>query len=128
MNSRVGSVLYVSATGVVGVILLLGFFSLFLVPFALIYLLPLIIGFNGAVSGYNLADKGVGSHLISCLIALLFALSGGIFLRLFCSWIFTAEWLSYLLFSVGGSFITAWISIVIGSWIFKKNRENQSRK
>lgn len=55
--SPTGVYLYAVITSGIGVLILLGFFSLFLSPGALPLLMPLMIAFNAAGAGYGLLDK-----------------------------------------------------------------------
>ncbi len=122
---------WVTGTGVGGVAVLCGFFSLFMAAPALVALLPVITGFNGAVSGYNLADKtreysGLwGGYL---LIAPLFCGAGVLLLFLLLPQIFMVEWLQIIAFSAAFSLLAAFGGLCFGSWVAKKTVQKSGKR
>lgn len=114
--SPVGIFLYAVTTGVIGIFILLLFFSMMLSPSALILFLPVIIAFNGAASGYGIADKReFFSHQKAGLISIvaILTLAGSALIILFCPWeplldenrIFTSG-----VITLGSTFFGAWIA------------------
>ncbi len=113
----------VTATGIGGIVVLYGFFSLFLVAPTMIVLQPFITGFNGAVSGYNVVDK---TRIFSGLwkgysvIALFFSGTGTLCLYLFFPHFFITEWINAITFSTISSLFTAFGGLCFGCWVAKK--------
>lgn len=56
-STRMGQTLYSISIGVVGALILVGFLSSFMTTTAMDTLLPFIIGFNTALTGYNVIEK-----------------------------------------------------------------------
>ncbi|PID74639.1 MAG: hypothetical protein CSB28_02185 [Desulfobacterales bacterium] len=117
--------------GVGGIALLCGFFSLFLAAAAQVALLPFITGFNGAVSGYNLAEKsGVFSAYWKSysIISLFFCIAGVIALLFFAPPLMAEEWQEIVLSFAVFSLFTSFGGLYSGRWIARKARENSSQE
>ncbi len=117
--------------GVGGIALLCGFFSLFLAVAAQVALLPFITGFNGAVSGYNLAEKsGVFSAYWKSygVISLFFCMAGITALLFFAPPLMAEEWQEIVLSFAVFSLLTAFGGLYSGRWIAKKAREKSGQK
>ncbi len=56
--SPFGIFMYAALSGMIGIVILLAFFSMLLSGSALIMILPGIVAFNAASGGYGLVDKG----------------------------------------------------------------------
>lgn len=67
--TRLGQTLYSICVGVVGTLILVGFLSSFMAPTAMDALLPFIIGFNTALTGYNVIEKTRGAFRHRRLVA-----------------------------------------------------------
>lgn len=121
--------LYVFATGMTGIVLLLGFFSIFTAETGLPALLPLFTGFNGAVGGWNLAVRSKAgptrrpSRWLTLLLASLFTLGGGLALRLFCKQIFAPEWREMLTDSLVLGLLAALAGFGCGYWVAQRSSE-----
>lgn len=121
MTSPTGVFLSAVLTGVVGIVILLAFFSMVFSPSGLLLILPGIIAFNGAAGGYSLTDKGehffpYRKTALVCLAALLTA-TGGTVITLFCPWEPFVDTERYLI-----SGLSAVIFTFLGSWIADKSR------
>lgn len=68
--TRWGQTLYSVSIGVVGAIILVGFLSNLMTAAAIETLLPLIIGFNTALTGYNVIEKTRDSFLHKRLVSM----------------------------------------------------------
>ncbi len=123
--------IYGAVTGSVGVLLLIAFGSLFLEESMLLFLLPPATGFNGLLAGYNIAERKrdeqtlspLHQHLVSAILSLLFAVSGGILLCFLSPWIFEKEWRFIAVGTAVFALCTAWLSLWVGRWISHKSRE-----
>ncbi len=121
------TLLLLALTGIGGVILLVGFFSLFMDATGLVVFLPLLTGFNGMVTGYNLIEKLEKiswPRLTHGLFSLLYALVGVLGLRLFFPLVFAQEWWSVLTASAVFTFLAGYIGMIFGNWIAKKKRQS----
>lgn len=115
MASPAGIFLYSSVTGVVGVVILLFFLSMFMAPNGLLLALPAVVGFNAAASAFSIRDKNKESvpHKFTYLAtAALITLTGCLTILLFCPWetLFDANryfqsGVSALIFSGAGAWI-----------------------
>ncbi len=89
-SSPVGIFLYSLGTGIIGVVILLGFLSMIFSASNLPLLLPAILAFNGASSGYSLVDKRpegfAYKNLTLIALALPLSLAGILTISLFCPW------------------------------------------
>lgn len=115
--------LQTAATGTGGVLLLVGFFSLFMAMPGLIVLLPLITGFNGAVSGYNLMEKKAvfaGMWMAHTFLAFLYSLAGLVFSGFLFPLFFTPELRQTLLICAAFSLISTLSCLRLGRWIAQK--------
>ncbi len=126
--------LYVFATGMTGIVLLLGFFSTFTAASGLPALLPLFTGFNGAVGGWNLVTRSKAgparrpSRWLTLLLATLFTLGGGLTLRLFNKRIFAPEWREMLTGSLVLSLLAALAGFACGYWVARRSAELNNRE
>lgn len=124
--SPLGVLLYSLVTGVIGIIILLGFISLVLSPSALTPILPVIIAFNGAASGYSLIDRGTINFphrkSVLVLIAALLTITGCSVITLFCPWEPLFHPTRYLIVGLSTTVFT-----FFGAWIaVKSNNMNRS--
>jgi hypothetical protein len=118
----IGILLHTVLTGVVGIIILIAFLAMALSPAALKILLPAIIGFNGAIVGYNLINRG-GSRFPwkkTCLAitAMTLAITGCLALFLLYPWSATLD-ISRYLFSGGMALATTFS----GAWLATKSEK-----
>jgi len=123
--SKTGVFLYSAATGAIGVAILLVFLSLVLSPGALFLLLPVIIGFNSASSGYGLADKwpaGSRKKIALVTLAVLFTAVGCLGVALLYPWEKQMDGFRILL--SGGA---AFGGILFGAWIAGKKQKLQDK-
>lgn len=122
MASGVGVYLWSLVTGMIGILILFLFVSMVLSPSVTLLLLPAIVAFNGAGSGYALTDKYKGdySHRHFALIsqALLLTLFGCVAIVFFCPW--------EPLFDTGRLLISAAAALIFtfaGNWIAQKSKK-----
>lgn len=119
--SRTGVFLYSAVTGAIGVALLLVFLSQVLSPGALFLLLPVIIGFNAASSGYGLADKWPGNSrkkIALVVLAAILTVVGCLGIALLYPWEKQIDALRMLV-SCGA----AVSGILFGAWIAGKKQK-----
>ena len=116
-----GVFLYALVTGAIGIVILLGFLSMFVSTAALPMALPLLIAFNSAAGGYSLTDKSAtekGAGLPTLLLmAVLLTISGFSAIIFFCPWENPLD-LGRLLICT----TAALISTFLGAWIARKNK------
>lgn len=121
-SSPTGMYLYTLVTGLIGILILLSFLSMIFTTAALPLILPAIIGFNGAASGYGITEKRHNNftykklNLIS--IAILLTVTGCISITLFCPWESLLDGRRYL---ISGS--SALLFTFLGSWIGVKSKK-----
>lgn len=121
-SSPTGIYLYTLITGMIGILILLSFLSMVFATTALPLLLPAIIGFNGAASGYGITEKRYNNftykqlNLIS--IAILLTVTGCISITLFCPWESLLDSWRYL---ISGS--SALLFTFLGAWIAAKSKK-----
>lgn len=122
-SSPAGVFLYSLVTGIVGIIILLGFFSMLLAGQALNVVLPLIVGFNSAASAYGFIDKrglSVPFKKLSLLaITVLLTVTGCYFISLFNPWEPLLNGWQYLITATAALFST-----FLGAWLAVKNINN----
>ncbi len=120
-SSPTGVYLYTLTTGMIGILILLGFLSMVFAAVALPLLLPAIIGFNSAVSGYGITEKRYHNFTYKKLglisIATLLTITGCISITLFCPW---ESLLDSRRFLISGS--SALLFTFLGSWIGAKSK------
>lgn len=113
-----GIFLYAALSGMIGIIILLAFFSMILSGSSLLLILQAIISFNAAASGYYLVEKGganfplIKTSLI--VISGLLALTGCFSLAVFLSWELGMDSVRVLISSLLAlcfSFFGAWIAV-----------------
>ncbi len=126
------AILYALVTGVVGIVLLLGFFSLFTAPEGMPMLVPPAVGFNALVGGWNLGlrtPKQQPLPGVPLLVAVLFTMCGTALLWFFCPWLADPSGFKPLLGTALVSFLCGWAGLRIGVWIARRSRElNQSNE
>jgi len=117
----IGIFLHSALTASVGIIILLVFFAMALSPTALKIMLPVIIGFNCAIAGYNIIDKGGIRYPLkkTCLaaMAIILAATGCFALLLLYPWDATPDVRQYLI-----SGCTAMAMTFFGAWLAAKNK------
>ena len=117
-----GIFLHSALTAVVGIIILMAFFAMALSPTALKILVPAIIGFNAAVAGYNIIDKGGVRYpwkkTCLTLMALILAITGCLALFLLYPWDATLNIGRYLF-----SGTTALALTFFGAWLAAKSKK-----
>ncbi len=122
-SSPSGIFLYSLVTGIVGIIILLTFFSMLFAGSILTVLLPVIVGFNSAAGGYGFVDKRGSDTPYQKLplfsIAVLLALTGCFLITLFNPWEPLLDGWRYLI-----STTTALFSTFFGAWLAVKTRKN----
>lgn len=125
MASPVGIFMYAALSGMVGIVILLAFFSMLMSRPILAMILPVIISFNAASSGYCLIDKGGRDfpRLKISLIAISILLAGtGCFvLSVMLPWESMTEGFRYLV-----SGVSALIFAFFGAWIGFKSEKLKS--
>ncbi len=117
--------------GMGGVALLYGFFALFLAAPAQLVLFPFVVGFNGTVSGYNLAEKtGVFACCWKsyCIAASLFWMTGLLSLAVTAPQLLAGEWRNEVLFFTAVSFVAAFGGLCFGRWVAAKAQRNSREK
>lgn len=115
-----GVFLYAATTSVAGVLILLMFLSTVLSSSALLFILPAIVAFNGAVGSYGLADK---KELVPyqktglSVLAALVAFTGCLTTSLLFPWepLLAVERLLI-------SLVAAFLSVTFGAWIAGKSK------
>lgn len=116
-----GAFFYALVTGAVGIVILLGFLSMFVSAAALPMALPALIAFNSAAGGYSLTEKNAtekGAGLPTLLLmAILLTIAGCSAIILFCPWESLLDINRLLLCA-----IAALISTFLGAWIARKNK------
>ncbi len=121
MTSPIGIFLYTVVAGVVGIVILLAFFSMVVSASSLSIILPCIIAFNAAAGGYSLVEKReehfpIGKLAIISLAAL-FTVTGCSVITLFCPWEPLLDGGRYLI-----SGLSALIFTYFGTWIACKSK------
>lgn len=113
-------------SGMVGVVILLFFFSMLLSESRLAMILPVIISFNAATCGYGLIDKGGPGFprvtLSLLVISSLLAISGCFALAVLLPWESITDgvrWLVSGLSALGFSFF--------GAWIARRSKKSENR-
>jgi hypothetical protein len=122
-----GVFVYMAVSGMIGVVILLFFFSILFSGSMLAKILPVIISFNAATCGYGLVDKGGPGFprvtLSLTVIGFLLAITGCLFIAVLMPWEFTitdgVRWL------VSG--LLALIFSFFGAWIARRNKSPESR-
>lgn len=125
-TSSLGIITYGLLTGIIGIVILLTFFSMVLSPATLLSILPCIIAFNAAVGGYNLAEKqGVDTPHLKLqlfMFAAVLTITGCSLIIIFCPWEPPIEIKRYLISGLSALFFT-----FLGAWIsYKNNKLNSS--
>ena len=112
-----GIFLYAALSGMIGIVILLAFFSMILSGSSLVLILQGVISFNAAASGYYLVDKGGTSFPFTktCLIVIsaLMVLTGRLSSVVILPWDIVTDSVSFLisgLLALCFSFFGAWIA------------------
>jgi hypothetical protein len=116
LASPLGAFIYALVTGMVGIFILVAFFTMILTPSAIVLALPAMVAFNSAAGGYSIAEKQRGEFRYPwpALIVLSLVLSAvsGVAIVMFYPWESLWEGTRYLitgLFAMVFSYIGAWI-------------------
>ena len=116
--SSPGIFLYAALSGMIGIVILLAFFSMLLSGSSLLLMLQVIISFNAAASGYYLVDKGGANFPLMktslVVISGLMALTGCFSLVVFLPWESITDSVRFLvsgLLALCFSFFGAWIAV-----------------
>ncbi len=123
MASSLGVFLYATITGVVGVVILLFFLSMFIAPSGLLLVLPAVVGFNSAATAFSLADKSRAAPFhkaVYWLSAACITLAGCTTILLFCPWEELFDGTRYFLSGTSALLFTA-----LGAWIAGKSNSLQ---
>ncbi len=118
--SPLGSFLYGLVVGIVGILILLLFFTMIFSSSHLLYTLSLILAFNGAAVGFGLAEKNRGrscSKMSLFGMAVLLTAAGWGFAVLLFPWESLLDNGRYLL-----SGLSTLAGLALGVWIYNKNR------
>ncbi|WP_136798356.1 hypothetical protein [Desulfosediminicola ganghwensis] len=120
-KSPVGIFIYALSTAIVGIVILLAFLSLIVVPSNLPWTLPVLIGFNAAGGGYGVAEKW-GTYPMKKLalfsFAVILTIAGGTIITLFCPWEQLLDMNRYLMSGVASLIFT-----FFGAWIAAKSQQ-----
>ena len=116
-----GIFFYAALSGIVGVAILSAFCSMVVAQTALPVLLPFVISFNGATSGFYLVDKGgvhfphlrIGLVVISCLLVV----TGCFAITVLLPWESMLDGTRYLI-----SGVPAVVFTFFGAWIGSKSK------
>lgn len=126
-RTPLGIFLHSALTASTGIIILVAFFAMALSPNALKIMLPAIIGFNCAVAGYNIIDKGGIDfpRKKSCLTAMaaILAITGCLALFLLYPW--------EPLFDKGRCLSSSGSALVLtflGAWLAAKSKNLNQKK
>ncbi|RUM36296.1 MAG: hypothetical protein DSY57_05825 [Desulfobulbus sp.] len=121
-----GVFVYSAVTGMIGVVILLFFFSMLLAGSSLATALPAILAFNGACCGYGIVDRGGTDFprltMVLVIISLLLLATGYAALGLLVPWESFTGGIRLLISGclvVGFSFF--------GTWIARKNKKLQTK-
>jgi len=114
--SPLGIFVYAALSGMIGIVILVAFFSMVFSGSTLLMILPVIISFNAAASGYGIVDKGGCDfpRLKVSLIAIsgLLAATGCFSIIVFFPWEATTVGIHFLIGSLAAlafSFFGAWL-------------------
>lgn len=119
LASPPGVFLYAFVTGAIGIVILLGFLSLFVSGAALPMALPALIAFNSAAGGYSLtgkSEKNKSALWLLVLMAVLLTISGCIAILFFCPWEPVFDINRFLICTAASLIFT-----FLGAWIARKN-------
>lgn len=120
-SSPTGIFLYSLVTGIVGIIILLTFFSMLFAGSMLTLILPVIVGFNSAAGGYGFVDKRGSDTPYQKLplfgIAVLLAITGCFFITFIIPWEPLLDGWRYLITTTSALFST-----FFGAWLAVKTR------
>ena len=121
-----GIFIYSAATGMMGVIILLFFFSMLLSGSSLAMALPAILAFNGACCGYGIVDRGGTDFprltMALVVISLLLLATGYAALGLLVPW---ESFTGGIRLLISGSLVV--VFSFFGIWIARKNKKLQDK-
>ena len=121
-----GIFVYSAATGMMGVILLLFFFSMLFSGSSLALALPMILAFNGACCGYGIVDRGgtdfPGLTMALAVISLLLLVTGYVALGLLVPW---ESFTGGIRLFISGCLVVGFS--FFGTWIARKNKKLQNK-
>ncbi len=121
-----GIFVYFAVTGVMGVVILMFFFSMLLSGSSLAMALPVILAFNGACCGYGIVDRGrTDFPLLSpaiVVISLLLLATGYAVLDLLVPW---ESFTGAIRLLISGSLVVGFS--FFGTWIAHKNKNLQNK-
>ena len=119
-----GIFVYSAATGMMGVILLLFFFSMLFSGSSLARVLPVILAFNGACCGYGIVDRGGADFprltMALIVISLLLLVTGYVALGLLVPW---ESFTGGIRLFISGCLVVGFS--FFGTWIARKNKKEQ---
>ncbi len=125
-STPVGIFIYALVTGMVGVVLLLFFFSMIFSGSALAMTLPAILAFNGASCGYGIVDKGGEDFprlsIALIVISLLLFVTGYVTLHLLVPW---ESFTGAIRLLISGFLVV--IFSYFGTWIARKNKSLRNK-
>jgi len=119
-----GIFIHAAITGMIGVVILMFFFSMLLSGSTLAMTLPVILAFNAASCGYGIVDKGGLNYprlpLAGSVISLLLLLTGYVALMLLVPWESFTGGLRWL---IAGVIVVVFFSM--GTWIARMNNKQK---
>ncbi|MEN8198874.1 MAG: hypothetical protein ABFR63_02260 [Thermodesulfobacteriota bacterium] len=122
LASPMGIFAYAAVSGILGVLILMAFFSMLLSTSALVKILPIFIGFNAAASAYGIVEKGgplFPRPILSMLtLSTLYALTEAVLVTVLLPW----EPMVVCLHLLIGS-LTALCFSYLGARLARKTRE-----
>ncbi len=123
IHSPLGSYISTLFTGVLGIVLLLTFFSTILSPAITLLTLPMVVSFNCAMCGYSITEKRTKRNNLPRIpllnVAAILTIVGCSIVTLFYPWEPLMDGMRYL---ITGS--CAVVFSFFGSWIAIKNKHN----
>ena len=121
LASPLGIFFYALLSGMIGIVIVLAFFSMILAESVLPFALPFIISFNAATSGFYLVDKGglgFPQLRISLLvISVLLVVTGCFAITILLPWESMLDGVRYLITGV-----PALVCTFFGAWIGSKSK------
>ncbi len=121
-----GIFVYSAATGMMGVVILMFFFSMLLSGSSLAMALPVILAFNGACCGYGIIDRGGADFprltMALIVISLLLLATGYVVLGLLVPW---ESFTGGIRLFISGCLVVGFS--FFGTWIARKNKKLQDK-
>ena len=125
LASPAGIAVYSALSGMIGTVILIAFFSMMLSGSSLYAILPIIIAFNAANSGFCLVEKGGTGFprlkLTMIVISILIVISGFVFMAVLVPW----EVMLYTRYLFSG--VVSLAFSFFGAWLARKSK-NTNRK